>query len=126
MIDKSTQPILVVTSTKPLMNAILEILELEGYPAVGVLDWKAGIQKASEYRPALIICVVKHSDHDTASAVTELRSNPQTAAIRFIFMEKRMPDFGFDNDLKLLGISEYITIPFDPGVLISAIKAKLD
>jgi DNA-binding response OmpR family regulator len=76
---------LVIEDQEPLRGQVIEILQLEGFEAVGADDGVIGAQKAREYLPDLIICDVMMPRLDGYGVLLELQNNPATVAIPLFF-----------------------------------------
>jgi len=117
--------ILVIEDEESVRENILEILEYEGFEAVGAEDGRVGLQRAQEQRPDLIVCDIAMPQMDGYSVLAEIRQIPETAATPFIFLTARA-DRPFMRHGMELGADDYLTKPFSSAELIAAISARLE
>ena len=118
------QKILVIEDEKPVLTNILEILTSGGFSAIGAENGISGVQLAKEHLPDLIVCDVMMPELDGYEVLTQLRSEPATATIPFIFLTAKADK----NDLRqgmTLGADDYLTKPFRRKELLEAISARL-
>ena len=116
--------ILVIDDEAILREELVDLLIFAGYEAVGVENGMAGITYALQNHPDIILCDVMMPQVDGHKVLTELRGNPSTANIPFIFMTARAAEDDIRQGLDL-GAAQYITKPFRHKELISAIEAQL-
>lgn len=115
--------ILVIEDETLIRGNILDILESENFEAIGAENGEDGIRLAQEQMPDLIICDIMMPDMDGYSVLTELRQNPVTEMIPFIFLTAKAER----DDLRLgmeLGADDFITKPCTLTELLSAIAAR--
>jgi two-component system sensor histidine kinase/response regulator len=117
--------ILVIEDEEPVRENILEILEYEGFEAVGAEDGRVGLRRAQECRPDLIVCDIAMPEMDGYSVLAEIRQLPETAATPFIFLTARA-DRPFMRHGMELGADDYLTKPFSSAELIAAVTARLE
>ena len=116
--------ILVIEDEHLLRREILTVLGFEGFESVGAEDGVVGVQMAREHRPDLIICDVMMPRLDGYGVLSELRSDPVTAVIPFVFLTAKADK----TDLRAgmdLGADDYLTKPFTHDELLAAINARL-
>src|SRR5260370_20535403 len=82
--DVSTK-ILIIEDDPLILKHTLEILNLEGFETIGAEDGLVGLTYATLYLPNLIISDITMPGLDGYQLLTEVRKNPLTAAIPFIF-----------------------------------------
>lgn len=117
--------ILVVDDRGSLLAAVREILELEGYNVLIALDGTQALQVMEEVRPDLIVADILMPRMDGYAFYETIRARPEWASIPFIFLTaKATKDDVFKGEE--LGAEGYITKPFDPNVLLEAIRAQLE
>jgi CheY-like chemotaxis protein len=81
--------ILVIEDEHLLRREILTMLGFEGFEPIGAEDGVMGVQLAREHQPDLIICDVMMPRLDGYGVLMELRSDPATAVIPFVFLTAR-------------------------------------
>ena len=117
--------ILVIEDENAILENVLEVLELEGFEAVGAPNGMVGVQMAQAERPDLIVCDIMMPQLDGYGVLLKLRSNPATSLIPFIFLtakvERRDQRYGM-----VLGADDYLTKPFTNTELLDAIRGRLE
>jgi two-component system sensor histidine kinase/response regulator len=117
--------ILVIEDEQAILGNILETLELEGYEAVGAGDGRAGVALAQEHLPDLIVCDIMMPKLDGYGVLLELRNDPTTALIPFVFLTARATRDDMRQGM-VLGADDYLTKPFTPPELLGAVQARLE
>jgi two-component system, sensor histidine kinase and response regulator len=116
--------ILVIDDEAILRTEIVEWLTLEGYEAASASDGMEGINQAFHYLPDLIVCDITMPMLDGYGVLLELRSNPATGYIPFIFVTARAAYEDVRQGMDL-GADDYITKPFTRLELLQAIQTRL-
>ena len=96
-------------------------LKKEGYNVYSVFNGKEAIEKAEKTKPDLIITDIMMPHMDGYEFLERLRSDIKTRAIPVIFFSARGQTADIQKGLKL-GVSAYITKPFEPQHLLEKIK----
>ena len=117
--------ILVIEDETSLRNQVLEWLTLENYEAIGASDGEEGLQEAFREPPDLIISDITMPNLDGYGVLLELRANPSTSAIPFIFTTARATHDDIRTGMEL-GADDYITKPFTRVEFMNAIQARLN
>ncbi|MCZ7542870.1 MAG: response regulator [Anaerolineae bacterium] len=117
--------ILVIEDEAPLRQEILEILQFEGFDAIGVENGRLGVEAVRAQPPDLIISDIMMPQLDGYGVLLELRSDPATSTIPFIFLTAKAsrPDLRKGMDL---GADDYLTKPFGSDELLAAVRARLE
>ena len=116
--------ILVIEDETLLREEVIEWLTFEGYASAGVADGVSGVEYAIRQLPDLIICDITMPRLDGYGVLLEVRSNPSTAGIPFIFVTARASY----EDVRMgmnQGADDYITKPFTRLELLKAIQTRL-
>jgi signal transduction histidine kinase len=116
--------ILVIEDEPAIRENIMETLELDGHEAMGAEDGFVGVDAARQHRPDLIICDIMMPDKDGFGVLQELRGDPTTATIPFIFVTARAERDTVRQGMEI-GADDYITKPFTPTELLGAVEARL-
>jgi CheY-like chemotaxis protein len=116
--------LLVIEDEAPLRANIVRILSAEGYRVVAAADGDEGIRRAREGRPDLVICDILMPLVDGFGVLHSLRSQPETAAIPFIFLTASADKEDLARGLRS-GANEYVTKPFTIADLLAAVKRRL-
>jgi diguanylate cyclase (GGDEF)-like protein len=116
--------ILVIEDDRGIRTIVQKMLQAEGYDVVSAVDGRQGVELAIEHEPDLIICDIMMPEYDGHEVLQQLRQNPSTAMISFIFLSAKSEK----NDLRQgmeLGADDYLTKPFSRAELLGAISARL-
>lgn len=116
--------ILVIEDTPDILNNILDFLEAEDFEAIGAENGREGVEQAQSQEFDLIICDIMMPELDGYEVLSELRQDPKTATIPFIFLTAK----GDRSDIRQgmnLGADDYLTKPFTKGELLEAISARM-
>ncbi|MEO0874105.1 MAG: response regulator transcription factor, partial [Bacteroidota bacterium] len=119
-----TAKILVVDDEPDILEFLQYNLEKEGFTVVTASDGEAGIQKAEQEDPDLIILDIMMPKMDGVEVCRVLRSRPKFAHTVIAFLTAREEDFSQIAALETGG-DDYITKPIRPRVFLSRIKALL-
>ncbi len=117
--------ILVIEDEQSVREIILDILEAEGFDAIGAENGRVGVQTAIENLPDLIICDIMMPELDGRDVLLELRQQPATSTIPFVFLTAKADR----NDLRQgmeLGADDYLTKPFTRSEILQTIQTRLE
>ena len=117
--------ILVIDDEQNIRQSIVKILEYEGYHPLEAENGRLGIQFAKEHLPDLIICDIFMPETNGYEVLVELRNDPLTATVPFIFLTAKTSQKDVRYGMKL-GADDYLTKPFDTEDLIEAIESRLE
>ena len=81
--------ILVIEDEEALRVNLQVLLEAEDFQSVGAPNGRSGVELAREHLPDLILCDVMMPELDGYGVLAELRQDPVTATIPFIFLTAR-------------------------------------
>jgi two-component system sensor histidine kinase/response regulator len=115
--------ILIIEDAPDLRAMISEVLQCNGWQALSASDGEQGLALAKGQIPDLILCDIRMPRRDGYSVLKELRANPATASVPFVFLtglgEKPNVRQGME-----LGADDYIVKPFTAAELTAAIEAR--
>jgi DNA-binding NarL/FixJ family response regulator len=117
--------ILVIEDEPEMRRNLATILRLVDYHPLSAADGRAGIELAKKEQPDLILCDVMMPGLDGYGVIGELRANPETVAIPFIFLTAK----GEKPEIRAgmnLGADDYLTKPVAKADLLSAIGTRLE
>jgi diguanylate cyclase (GGDEF)-like protein len=117
--------ILVIEDTEPVRLEILRILSQAGYEASGAENGREGVQMASAQAPDLVVCDVMMPELDGYGVLTELRTNPDTRQVPFIFLTALDGHVDVRRGMNL-GADDYLTKPFRVRELLDAVRSRLE
>ena len=116
--------VLVIEDEEILRESILNILETNGFNAIGAADGRSGLQLAKEVVPDLILCDVRMPELDGYEVLKALRQDPIAAEIPLLFLTaeniQRVVRQG-----EQLGANGYLAKPFSTAQLLKAIDQEL-
>lgn len=101
-----------------------ELLELSDYEVVTASNGKAGIDKARQEMPNIIVCDIMMPEVDGYGVLEALSKDAETAKIPFIFLSAKTEHKDIRKGMDL-GADDYLTKPFEEEDLLSAIESRL-
>jgi diguanylate cyclase (GGDEF)-like protein len=116
--------ILVIEDEQPVRENILDLLDAEGFDAIGAENGRIGVQLALQSVPDLVICDVMMPEVDGYGVLNALRQDPITATIPFIFLTAKAAKADLRQGMNL-GADDYLTKPFTIAELLGAIATRL-
>jgi two-component system, OmpR family, alkaline phosphatase synthesis response regulator PhoP len=116
--------ILVIEDEDQILETLLELLKLEKFDVLSAANGLIGVQLAKAERPDLILCDVMMPELDGYGVLEQLRQDPKTAMIPFIFLTARAERLDLRRGMEL-GADDYLTKPFSQAELKKAIAARL-
>ncbi|MCU0511953.1 MAG: response regulator [Anaerolineae bacterium] len=116
--------ILVIEDSRDLRDDVIEMLTLEGFEAAGAENGLLGLEAARTYKPDLIVCDIMMPEMDGYTVLENLRKNPVTATIPFIFLTARTDRLNVRQGM-VLGADDYLTKPFPVAELLDSIHSQL-
>lgn len=116
--------ILVIEDEYSVRDILLDILTAEDFNAIGAENGRIGLQLAKEQVPQLIICDIMMPELDGRDVLVELRKDPKTATIPFIFLSAKADKIDMRQGMEL-GADDYLTKPFTRSELLQAIETRL-
>lgn len=113
--------ILIIEDVPDILENTAELLELAGYDTATAIDGESGLKLIKTLPPDLVICDILMSGIDGYEVLAELKSDPKTADISFLFCTalcerkdiQRAKDWGVDT---------YLIKPFTENELLSAVE----
>jgi DNA-binding response OmpR family regulator len=116
--------ILIVEDDPRVVDLVSVYLEKEGFQVEIANDGEAGLARAEEQRPDLVVLDVMLPKLDGWAVCRRLREKPETERIPIVMLTSRGEEM--DRVLGLdLGADDYVTKPFSPRELVARIKAVL-
>jgi DNA-binding NarL/FixJ family response regulator len=116
--------LLVIEDDEQTRENLEIILDMEGYAVRSAANGRDGLALARQDRPELIICDVSMPELNGHEVLRQLRGDPQTADIPFIFLtaqgERHQQRAGMN-----LGADDYLCKPLDAEDLLEAVRARL-
>jgi diguanylate cyclase len=116
--------ILVIEDETMLRENLMSLLTHEGFAVVGAANGREGVQQAKQVQPLLILCDVTMPVLDGYGVLQELRQDPSTAAIPFIFLSGQAEYRQIRQGMNL-GADDYLTKPLVRSELVEAVRSRL-
>ncbi|MCC7448329.1 MAG: response regulator [Anaerolineae bacterium] len=116
--------LLVIDDTPELRNELLQLLEWEGYRAIGAEDGPAAIALARAHHPDLILCDIMMPGLDGYETMTAIRQDVALAHTPFIFLTARTGNEERQRGLAF-GALAYLSKPFSSDTLLATIAKGL-
>lgn len=117
-------PILVIEDDVGIRGNLTELLQEYGFGVVSSDNGLDGIALARERCPALVLCDIMLPRADGYAVLRELRREPATSSVPFIFLTAR-GDRGDVRHGMNLGADDYLTKPFSLHEVIEAVLCRL-
>lgn len=102
----------------------LEELLSEKYRVIVASGGRTGLEILQKELPDLVLCDVNMAGITGYNVLTEMRANPKTATIPFIFLTALDTKDNWRLGMEL-GADDYLTKPFTRKYLLDAISARL-
>lgn len=120
-----SQLVLVVDDDSDICEIVQVNLEGAGYDVAVASDGAAGLAKARELRPDLIVLDVLMPELDGWQVLERLAKDPSTAGLPVVMLTCKGEDADILRGLDQ-GAVEYLTKPFYPENLVASVKILLD
>lgn len=117
--------ILIIEDEEVLLEQLLDMLTFEGYDVLSANNGIIGVQVARDRLPDLIISDIMMPELDGYGVLLQLRENPSTATIPFIFLTAMAKREDMRRGMKY-GANDYLTKPFKGEELLEAIESRLE
>jgi DNA-binding response OmpR family regulator len=116
---------ILVADDDPVILRLLQVnFRLEGFKVETAAHGEEALRKAREFVPALILLDVMMPGLDGWEVCRQLKEDPSTSSIPVIFLSARAQDEDRRRGYAL-GVVEYVTKPFDPGLLVATVRRAL-
>ena len=116
---------ILVADDDPVIVRLLQVnFRLEGYDVETAAHGEEAIQKARDLQPALILLDVMMPGVDGWECARRLKEDEATRDIPVFFLSARAQDEDRRKGLEL-GVTDYVTKPFDPGELVGLVQRTL-
>lgn len=116
--------VLIIEDQNTLCDEIYDWFQFEGFESYAANNGKDGLALAFKHLPDIIVCDIMMPEMDGNEVLFNLRNNPDTSLIPFIFMtamaERSQVRAGME-----LGADDYITKPFTREELLNAVNSRL-
>lgn len=116
--------ILLIEDNEDIRSNTAEILELSNYHVIAAENGKAGIAKALQDKPDLIICDIMMPELDGYGVLHAIQRNDAIKNTPFIFLTAKTERSDVRKGMES-GADDYITKPFDGTELLNAVSSRL-
>ncbi|NMG60508.1 GGDEF domain-containing response regulator [Geitlerinema sp. P-1104] len=116
--------ILVIEDETHVRDILSELLTTEKFDVLTADNGRLGYQLAQRQRPDLILCDIMMPELDGYGVLTQLKKNPITDEIPFIFLSAKADRLDFRVGMDL-GADDYLTKPFTRDELLTAVRMRL-
>jgi DNA-binding response OmpR family regulator len=117
--------VLVIEDDPSILENTLEILQFEGFDAIGAEDGKAGLIQAEKAAPDLIICDILMPKLDGYGVLRAIRANPATHKIPLVFISAVQNEDVLAASTRL-GVTDFLVKPFRAAELIRVVNTLLN
>jgi len=117
--------LLVIEDEEDLLESLATALRFEGFDVHTADNGPAGLERARQHRPDLIVCDIQLPGLDGFDVLAAVRADPILNMTPFIFLTAR----GEHNDIRRgmgHGADDYLVKPVALADLLSAIRARLE
>jgi CheY-like chemotaxis protein len=114
--------VLVIEDNPEILENTSEILELARYTVSVAKNGREGIVQAKTVTPDIILCDIMMPEANGYEVLQELKSNPLTKHIPFIFFTASVEKKDIRNAMDM-GADGYLKKPFESDDLINLIKS---
>ncbi len=115
--------ILVIEDQEDIREIVCEILMAEDFEVIDAENGEVGVKLARTEIPDLIICDIMMPKLDGYGVLQELRKNPSTNTVPFIFLTAKASKSDLRQGMQL-GADDYLSKPFSREELLGAITAR--
>ena len=117
--------LILVADDDPVIVRLLQVnFKLEGYDVETAAHGEEALRKARDLRPALILLDVMMPGVDGWEVARRLKTDDATNEIPVLFLSARAQEEDRRRGMEL-GVTEYVTKPFDPGELVELVQRCL-
>jgi DNA-binding response OmpR family regulator len=118
-----TAPTVLVVDDDPVITQLLRVsFELEGYRVVTAADGAAGLRRAVDEAPDVVLFDVMMPGVDGLAAAAALRADDRVDAVTVLLSAKAQAE---DVTAGLAVADAYVTKPFDPFELLDRVASLL-
>jgi diguanylate cyclase (GGDEF)-like protein len=116
--------VLVIEDDNVIRASLIKLLKNEDFDVINAENGQIGLELSKERLPDLIICDVMMPELDGYQVLNELRREPLTATIPFIFLTSKATKADIRKGMNL-GADDYLTKPFTKTELLQAIATQI-
>lgn len=120
----ANEKVFIVEDEQDILELVKFNLLKSSYIVQSAMNGIDALKKILTFEPNLVLLDIMLPDIDGLEILKNLKSDPQTAAIKIIMLTARGEEEDIIRGLEL-GADDYITKPFSPRVLLARIKTVL-
>jgi CheY-like chemotaxis protein len=120
-VSQPSKRVLVVDDDEVIRRLIAINLELEGFEVSEAADGQACLDAITQVAPHVVVLDVAMPDLDGLATTARLKADPTTSSVRIVMVSARAQQADVRRGLAA-GVDVYLTKPFDPEVLIRAVR----
>lgn len=117
--------VLVADDEKDIVEIACELLEDAGYRTLSAYDGQEALQAIQRDRPDAIVLDIKMPVMDGFQVIEHLRANPELSAIPIVVLTATQVIQEAQERFRQLGVTYWISKPFEPKDLVSAVTQAL-
>ncbi len=122
---RRARPRILIVDDDPVIVRLLQInFRLEGYLVETASRGEEALERAAESRPDVVVLDVMMPGVDGWEVCLRLKADPAMREVPIIFLSARAQDEDRQRGYAL-GVSEYVTKPFDPAHLVEIVARSL-
>ena len=118
------QTVLIIEDEKLIIVSTQMVLEAAGFRVESATNGEAGISKARDLRPDLVLLDIMMPGIDGWETLTRLKRDPETAPIPVIIFTAREHTRGHQKSTEM-GAADYFRKPFEPDELIELVEKHI-
>ncbi len=108
-----------------VLSILMDILNANGFEALGAARGGIGLELAREHRPDVIVSDYYMPDTNGIAVLAEVRAHPETATIPFVMMSMESGSWLQEKALKA-GADAFLCKPFGCDELTATLHALLE
>jgi len=116
--------ILLVDDEESLRTAVNVVLTSKGYNVTLAENGMAALESVKKDLPDIVVCDIEMPRLKGFDVLAEMRKNPKTAGIPFIFLTGKT-DISYLTKAMELDVDDFLTKPFTADALLAAIDIQL-
>ena len=116
--------VLVIDDDETIRSLVAHKLAAQGHTVVTEADGSAGLNRARELNPDVIVVDWMMPQRTGIEVCRELRADPTTSAAHIILLTAKAQEDDIERGYES-GVDDYITKPFSPRDLISRVESAL-
>ncbi len=117
--------VMIVDDEESISSLLKEVLENNGYKTVIANNGKEALAELKTYSPDLVLMDMMMPGMTGKETLKKMRESKKTKETKVMFVTVvRMSDVG-KKELETLGVTDYVTKPFDNAVLIEKVKKAI-